>query len=197
MRRLEGAEMTPPIIYATARRPLPLLLLSLLVCSNRYSWFRSDNLNSPWNFFWRNYEWRHQLHMLNFLPTAAASMNIEYRLLSVSSDLENVLISCCPKERNNTIPPNKNPPAAKCFSEKSTNCYLFTRHLVGFWIKHFAVGGFFESALRSWIFIRRDRIAPIDTRRQNIGNRRTFKWGVWPMVGLSGALLWSRALWVI
>ena len=29
---------------------------------------------------------------------------------------------------------------------------------MGFWIKHFAVGGFFESALRSWwIFIRRSR----------------------------------------
>jgi len=57
-----------------------------------------------------------------------------------------------------TIPPNKNPPTAKWLSQKSTNGYLFTLQLVGFWIKHFAVGGFFESALRSWwIFIRRGR----------------------------------------
>jgi len=34
----------------------------------------------------------------------------------------------------------KNPPTA---------CYLFTLQLVDFLIKHFAVGGFYESALRS------------------------------------------------
>jgi len=76
---------------------------------------------------------------------------------------------------NNSIPPNKNPPASKCFSEKSTNCYLFTLQLVGFWIKHFAAGRFFESALRSWwIFIRRGQINQVRIRVSLIDQMTVF-----------------------
>jgi len=54
------------------------------------------------------------------------------------------------------VPREKNPTNAKCFSGKTTNCSPFTQLLVGFPIKHFAVGGLLEKALRSWwIFIER------------------------------------------
>ena len=53
-----------------------------------------------------------------------------------------------------SIPPNKNPPAAKCFSEKSTNCevpFLTIQQLLSI---HTAVGGFLDQALCSWWIFR-------------------------------------------
>jgi len=52
------------------------------------------------------------------------------------------------------IPPNKNPPAAKCFSEKSTNCevpFLKIHQLLSIYT---AVGGFLDQALCSWWIFR-------------------------------------------
>ena len=53
-----------------------------------------------------------------------------------------------------SIPPNKNPPAAKCFSEKSTNCevpFLKTHQLQ---CEYIAVGGFLDQASCSWWIFR-------------------------------------------
>jgi len=56
--------------------------------------------------------------------------------------------------KSHSILPNKNPPAAKCFSEKSTNCkvpFLKTHQLLSV---HIAVGGFLDEALCSWWIFR-------------------------------------------
>jgi len=57
-----------------------------------------------------------------------------------------------------TIPPNENPPTAKCRFEKSTNCKVLDPTTHQLQCEQTALGGFFGKALRSWwIFIRRDR----------------------------------------
>jgi len=64
----------------------------------------------------------------------------------------------------NSNPPNKNPPPAECFSEKSTNCEVPFLKIHQQLSIHTAVGGFLDQALCSWwIFIRRCQIA-VETR---------------------------------
>jgi len=60
------------------------------------------------------------------------------------------------------IPPDKNPPTVKCFFLKSTNCNTFALLLVGFRIKHFAVGGLSEQALCSWLVIGTSTLQLVD-----------------------------------
>ena len=55
---------------------------------------------------------------------------------------------------DSSIPPNKNPPAAKCFSEKSTNCEVPFLNLHQLLSVHIAVGGVFDQALCSWWIFR-------------------------------------------
>ena len=57
-----------------------------------------------------------------------------------------------------SISPSKNPPAAKCFSEKSTKCKVAFLKIHQLLSIHTAVGGFSDQALRSWwTFISRGR----------------------------------------
>jgi len=53
-----------------------------------------------------------------------------------------------------SIPPNKNPPAAKCFSEKSTNCEVPFPKIHQLLRIHTAVGGFLDQALCGWWIFR-------------------------------------------
>ena len=53
-----------------------------------------------------------------------------------------------------SISPNKNPPAAKCFSEKSTKCEMAFLKIHQLLSVQTAVGGFFDQALCSWWIFR-------------------------------------------
>ena len=56
--------------------------------------------------------------------------------------------------RGNSIPPNKNPPASKWFSEKSTNCEVPFLKIHQLLCVHTAVGCFLDQALYSWWIFR-------------------------------------------
>jgi len=53
-----------------------------------------------------------------------------------------------------SIPPNKNPPAAKSFYEKSTNCKVPFLKIHQLLSVHTAVGGFLDQAFSSWWIFR-------------------------------------------
>jgi len=57
--------------------------------------------------------------------------------------------SLCSQEIT-VIPPDKNPPAAKYFSEKSTNCEVPPLKIHQLLSLHTAVGVFLDQALCSW-----------------------------------------------
>jgi len=56
--------------------------------------------------------------------------------------------------QDKSIPSNKNPPAAKCFSEKSTNCEVPFLKIQQLLSVHTAVCGFFDQVLCSWWIFR-------------------------------------------
>jgi len=61
-----------------------------------------------------------------------------------------------------SIPPNKNPPPAKCFSEKSTNCEVPFLKIHQQLSIQTAVGGFLDQALCNWWIFRISTLQLVD-----------------------------------